>query len=513
MDFEEERDPCNDFFTEIDFLTQPSSSSSTFSFDQLDLEERYCTMSRQEAARDEKGANEEAIDTGMRRVFNPYAMGYQNFPSGGSTPITPSAAKKRRVQTPPPPPVHISQRDVAVPSVSWNLNGSHGNALMETLSQKLEEQSDSETKELEKNTDYGMDAQGLTQVSNSHAEQIVIDPFVTASDIVVVEEEAQDGANEDIILHEGVNWCTPEESAGNQPVVIEKDQNVDIDMLARCIVKGTDGAVFEDGEREEIGELTSNSKRYCERQSSMSRKFLTTAADRCGEDIKHMATAFHEYKNGTSVPLLYYVLSGEKAPSKKIILNSIMVQCALSWRLERAHRDKKKGDFPESTTWDQWLKLLQGVFAKNLIKYHLKTEFFGKGEFHAVLEKFYRQEKKKNPKFGTGQYASFIPEDLEEKLLLAIEENKLDLEERWHLQLVCYYLIGARLLIRGGTEGMDRCWSEFDFVKVDEMHGQQVVQVNYIKLVISQTVAKNMQITVRGMFLCVVLFLSFYYTD
>ena len=461
-------------------------------------------MSKKVEPRDEGGADEEAIDTGLRRVFNPYAMGYQNFPCG-STPITPSAAKKRRVQKPPPPPppAQICERENAPVRETWNLNGS-SNVLIENLTQELEERSNVKEQEMAVNNRGG---EWGAPVSNVGAEQFVTNPVARPGEVIAIDDDAPQARTQDILDDEIINWRNPEIMRDNEPVVIEKDQNVDLDVLARCIVEGTDGAMFKEGEREEIEEMTSNSKRYCDRQSSISRRFLGTAADRCGEDIQRMATSVHTFKNGTSVPLLYHVLSGDKDASKKIILNAIMVQVALSWRLERGHRDKKKGDFPESTTWDQWLKLLQGVFSRNLIEYHLKTEFFGKGEFHAVLEKFYREEKKKNPKFGTGQYASFIPEDLEEMLLLAIEDNKLDLKNRWHLQLVCHYLLGARLLIRGGTECMDRCWSEIEFVTEKEMQGQQSVQVNYIRLVISKTVAKNMQITVRGMFVCCFIFL------
>ena len=493
MDYEEEREPSNEFFSHIDFLTQSSSSSSS-TFEQLAGELKR-TMSSQVNVSDEKGTgDEEAIGRGHRRVFNPYTMGYQNFPSR-STPITPSAAKKRRVQE--APPVRTSERHDADQSVHWDLNGSHSHALTDNLSQELEERRHVK-EDLEVNEIGGENVEGQGEVSIVHPGHSVNDPVVIASGNMVAEEAPQEFVERDTFMEERINWCTPPDREENQPVVIEKDQNVDIDLLARRIVEGTDGAQFEEGEREEIGDLTSNSKNYCERQSAMSKKFLGTASDRCGEEISHMATSFHNFRNGTKVPLLYHVLSGEKAPSKKIVVNSIMVQCALSWRLTRGHRDKKKGDFPESSTWDQWLKLLQGVFARNHIKYQLKTEFFGKGEFHAVLEKFYRQEKKKNPKFGTGQYASFIPEDLEDMMLLAIEENRLDLSNRWQLQLVCHYLLGARLCVRGGTECMNRCWSEFEFVKETEYEGGQPHEVNYIRLVISETVAKNMQITVRG---------------
>ena len=498
MDSEEERDPSNEFFTHIDFLTQSSSSTSS-TFEQLASEVKYSIMSRQVDVPNEKGADEEAIVGGARRVvFNPYANGYQSFPSS-STPITPSAAKKRRVEK--APSVQTSEREDVEEGDVWNLSGRDSHALVDTLNAQMEDRRRVKEDEEMDVVVVGTDVRE-GEVSVAGAQQSVNDVFVTVNENVVVEEEAGGGAMQDTFLNDMINWDTPDEVVANEPVIIEKDTNVDIDLLAKCIVQGKDGAKFEAGEREEICDLTSNSKGYCDRQSAVSKRFLGTAADRCGEEISHLATALHEYRNGTKVPLLYHVLSGVKDPSKKIIINAIMVQCALSWRLVRGHRDKKRGDFPESSTWDQWLKLLQGVFARNHIQYQLKTEFFGRGEFHAVLERYFREEKKKNPKYGTGQYASFIPEDLEDMLLQAIEDKKLDLSIRWHLQLVCHYLLGARLCIRGGTECMDRCWSEFEFVTEMEYEGGQARPVNYIKLVISETIAKNMQITVRGKCCC-----------
>ena len=268
----------------------------------------------------------------------------------------------------------------------------------------------------------------------------------------------------------------------------------DIDMIAKSILEGNDGATFDAGEREMIDGLTSNSKKYVQRVDSVFKRMMKTAAERCGDTIGVLATTEHSYRNGVKVSMLVHKIAGERHESKKIIINSVMVQVALSWRLERKTKDKMAGDFPESTTWDQWLKLLQSSFRARDIRYSLKTDFFGRGQFHGVLERFYRIEKKKNPKFGTGQYASTIPEDIEELMLESIEGGVLDLEGRVHLQMVCYYLVGARLCLRGGTECHDRVWSEFSFVKEKEGDGVH----NYVRLIISDTTTKGMQITVRG---------------
>ena len=272
------------------------------------------------------------------------------------------------------------------------------------------------------------------------------------------------------------------------------EKGCELDSIAKSIIEGSDGAQFQDGEREAIGGLTSNSNKYCKRIDSVLHRVLKTAAERCGPHIRDLAIGFHSHRNGERVPLLMHKISGERHRSKKVVINSIMVQVALSWRLERKTKDKVPGDFPESTTWDQWLKLIQSSFRTYDVRYSLKADFFGKGEFHGVLEKFYREEKRKNPKFGTGRYASDCPEGIEDVMLAAIEGGSLDLDERNHLQMVCYYLVGVRLCLRGGTECHDRVWHEFEFIKEKEEDGEH----NYVRLTISNTVAKGMQISVRG---------------
>ena len=136
MDSEEEREPSNEFFTHIDFLTQSSSSTSS-TFEQLASEVKYSTMSRQVDVPNEKGADEEAIVGGARRVFNPYANGYQSFPSS-ITPITPSAAKKRRVEK--EPSVQTSEREDVEEGDVWNLSGRDSHTLVDTLNEQMEDQ-------------------------------------------------------------------------------------------------------------------------------------------------------------------------------------------------------------------------------------------------------------------------------------------------------------------------------------------------------------------------------------
>ena len=274
-----------------------------------------------------------------------------------------------------------------------------------------------------------------------------------------------------------------------------KNEGADIDAIAKSIVLGTDGAMFAEGEREEIMNLTSNSTSYVRRIESITKRFLDTAATRCGDGIRSYALCNHVERNGTSMPLLFFKVSGERHSSKKMIVNSVMLQAAMSWKLTRKQRNKEAGDFPEPSTWDQWMKLLQAKFREMDVWYSLKQDFFGKGEFHAVLEKEYRIQRRKDPNYGTGRYASWIPEDIEELILAAIESSVLDLNGREHLQMVVYYLLGTRFCVRGSTEAHDRVWSELTFEERKEVDG---VSRAYAILRIHATVGKGTNPTVRG---------------
>ena len=301
------------------------------------------------------------------------------------------------------------------------------------------------------------------------------------------EEESCDGGDE-ASVDEGLkdDGEFPEDE-------VSSDANT-LDMIAREINFGCDGAVFEEGEREMLLNLTSNSKKYHDRVESVSRRMLDTATTMCGPKIADLASSVYTNPTGVSVPLLFHMVSGERSAAKKIIINQIMVQCAITWRLTRKHRDKKAGDHAESTTWDQWLKLLQSKFVQQNINYSLKRDFFGKGEFHAVLEKAWKEEKLKNKDFGTGRYAAWFDEDMEDKILHGIEGGTIDLEDREHLQWVVFWLVGSSLLLRGGSEAHDRKWSEFEFDTYKESNNNIEA---YVKLTIT-TGSKFMNATVRG---------------
>ena len=301
------------------------------------------------------------------------------------------------------------------------------------------------------------------------------------------EEDAFDGGDEASF---GSGW--------NGGEYVPDSGRVDIDtlnMIAREITYGCDGAVFEEGEREKLENLTSNSKKYHDRVESVSKRMLDTATTMCGPKIAKLASSVHTSPTGGTVSMLYHMVSGDRSEAKKVIINQIMVQCALTWKLTRKYRDKKAGDHAESTTWDQWLKLLQSKFVQQNVNFNLKKDFFGKGEFHAVLEKAWKEEKLKNKDFGTGRYAAWFDEDMEDKIIDAIDKGRIDLDDREHLQWVVFWLVGSSLLLRGGSEAHDRKWSEFEFDTYTEANKNVEA---YVKLTIT-TGSKFMNATVRGM--------------
>ena len=271
-----------------------------------------------------------------------------------------------------------------------------------------------------------------------------------------------------------------------------------LNMIAREINYRCDGAVYDDGEREKLENLTSNSKKYHDRVESVSKRLLDTATTMCGPKIASLSSSVYTNPTGGTVPMLYHMISGDRTEAKKIIINQIMVQCVLTWRLTRKHRDKKAGDHAESTTWDQWLKLLQSKFVQQNVNFSLKKDFFGKGEFHAVLEKAWKEEKRKNKDFGTGRYAAWFDEDMEDKILGAIESELIDLDDREHLQWVVFWLVGSSLLLRGGSEAHDRKWTEFEFETFTEANKNVEA---YVRLTIT-TGSKFMNATVRGTSCC-----------
>ena len=527
----EERQPEQEYenvFESISFGPESSSSSSSSSVSAAALlttpiakRRNGClqTMSKKEGQVSTGG---QAVVGGVREVFNPYTRRTVVFGSGGrdAAAVNPGAQKKRRVSTVVTPATirdGPEEEDVEFPEPEGfsDIGVSQYDAIV-AAREAEEERRKSEARGM-----GGMDAYDTNdfmasdrsqgEVSVSTTGSVLMEPVHRPCDLHNSFENANRNPYAPIPRVQHVtNVIEPRRvlRPRNPPVEqvevmrMNDDEGCDLDDIARSIIEGNDGAQFEAGEREAIGVLTSNSTKYCKRIDSVLVRVLRTAAERCGPEIRQLALGFHTYRNGERVPLLMFKISGERHGSKKLVINSIMVQVALSWRLERKNKDKVAGDFPESTTWDQWIKLIQSSFRTYDVRYSLKTDFFGKGEFHGVLEKFYREEKRKNPKFGTGRYASDCPEGIEDLMLEAIERGALDLDDRKQLQMVCYYLLGVRLCLRGGSECHDRVWKEFEFIMEKEEDGVH----NYVKLTISDTVAKGMQITVRCKCCCLSLF-------
>ena len=521
MNIKEELEPelKTTFFASIKFGTDLSSSASSASsaasfceITPIALEERVASnMSKSGKV----SAGGQAVQGGQREVYNPYTRRNVVFGSGfrDAAAVNPGALKKRRVATTEGAAAPNSIRDEPEEEEQDEFSQPEGLADMAMKQYDDYVAAREAEEEGRKNVSMGgMGGEADSQRSHGEVSGITTESVLREEERVGTPRDLHnvfENANmyEDIVTpppvpllqinpNNNVQRNIPRTFQNVQ--VVQDDDGSDIDRIARTIREGNDGARFEDGEREEIEDLTSNSRKYVKRIDSILKRFLATASERCGPDIRDLALGWHVHRNGERVPLLMMKISGERHGSKKVIINSIMVQVALSWRLERKNKDKVAGDFPESTTWDQWLKLLQSSFRSYNVRYSLKTDFFGKGEFHGVLEKFYRQEKRKNPKFGTGRYASDCPEGIEDLILAAIEEGTLDLDDRIDLQMVCYYLVGVRLCLRGGTECHDRVWEEFEFIKETEEDGEH----NYVRLTIAETVAKGMQITVRGKFCC-----------
>ena len=521
MNIKEERQPelKTTFFTSVKFGTDLSSSASSASAASSFCESTPIAFDKRVAANMSKSgkvsSGGQAVEGGHREVYNPYTRRNVVFGSGSrdAAAVNPGALKKRRVATTGGAapntirdgPEEEEHDEFSEPDGFADIALTPYDAIV--AAREAEEAARS-------NVSMGGMGGGEVDSQRSHGEVSgITTDSVLREDHVGRPRDLHNSFENANMYEDNVtppppippvhihpnNRVQPRNPTTFQNVqVVQDDDGSDIDRIARNILEGKDGARFEEGEREEIGDLTSNSKKYVKRIDSILQRLLATASERCGPDIRDLALGWHVHRNGERVPLLMMKISGERHGSKKVIINSIMVQVALSWRLERRNKDKVAGDFPESTTWDQWLKLLQSSFRSFDVRYSLKTDFFGKGEFHGVLEKFYRQEKRKNPKFGTGRYASDCPEGIEDLILTAIEEGTLDLDDMTDLQMVCYYLLGVRLCLRGGTECHDRVWEELEFIKETEEDGEH----NYVRLTISETVTKGMQITVRGKFGC-----------
>ena len=278
----------------------------------------------------------------------------------------------------------------------------------------------------------------------------------------------------------------------------EEDVGIDLVSVARKISHGESGGTYKRGQRHKVSILTSNSKDYSQRVKATTQRFMDTASANCGGDIKYMADHSHITDTGKCIPLLLHQLTGPKSDAKKIILNEILIHCVLNWRMQKGYRDKKKGDKPEPSSWDTWIRMLQSDFNKFDIKYDLKKDFVGQGEYHAVLEDMWEQMYQEDTNFGSGRFKAYFNRDTERLMVLAVRKKLIDFSNREDLNHLIIYVLGTDLLLRGGAEILGLEWDHIEFLKKKD--GGTGPLVNYVKVHIIH--AKNGRKKLRSKFVC-----------
>ena len=139
---------------------------------------------------------------------------------------------------------------------------------------------------------------------------------------------------------------------------------------------------YSSNESSMISSSTCNKKRYHRGKIAIENRFFDVIHQYGNEELHSLLEDIVDPEEGQvhGRKRFYVVVRGRKMDYKKILINQCLILCAVKWR------NKKDGEYLESSTFEQYMKLLFNVFSNNGVVYKYKVDFNFDGEFHGVCK-------------------------------------------------------------------------------------------------------------------------------
>ena len=245
----------------------------------------------------------------------------------------------------------------------------------------------------------------------------------------------------------------------------DEDAALNIHQISRDIIAGRIGVVLTKEELQKYSSLSANSVKYSKRCDKVMKRYFKTISEHLGSELGKAALTVVEDKGGNVQNcFIKLITSKTKVPSIHTIINASIMAVVKEWRMEKGHGYKKTGDVYEPSTFNSFLKTINSEI-KAVSQYNLFFDFRDKGGYVAVLQEIWREEMKKDPRFGSGPFAAVFDPEAVEKVRKAIRDGNLSPESNFlHLVMINVWGLGTFWWFRGETELLDRTWDEVSFL-------------------------------------------------
>jgi len=198
-----------------------------------------------------------------------------------------------------------------------------------------------------------------------------------------------------------------------------------------------------------------NKKQYDDSQLRYEKRFFQTVAEHGGDILsplsKDQVPNCHDTQEHNRLDHAFYsVCGGEKTADKHATLNKCFILCGMKWQCLSG---KNKGKTIQPNSFCKMMQCLTYLFNRKGVKYLFNEDFNSKGDFHGVMKVIWREERKKNPSFGTGANRARVDKSLVRKFIQAIRDKKLrPYEEPEHLLICVIFILGYCCGLRGSSE-------------------------------------------------------------
>ena len=173
---------------------------------------------------------------------------------------------------------------------------------------------------------------------------------------------------------------------------------------------------------------------------------MRTIAEFGGEKLGKLGSLELEDEFGEKVPFLISFLRGERTKYKYKVLDLCLKFIPLHWK-------KSDGEPYEPSSITTYGKYISSILKQENVHYSVETEFKRKGEFHAVLQHIYEENRTKNPSYGSKKREAFMDPNADAKVEKALRNGILKPYHNYvDMVKVVLFCLTRFFCLRGGEE-------------------------------------------------------------
>ena len=195
-----------------------------------------------------------------------------------------------------------------------------------------------------------------------------------------------------------------------------------------------------------MGDWTANSQKYDQSKATTFKRWLNSIAEYGGQNLGQLGRLNKIDSFGEKIPLLIFVLRGERTRHKYKILNQCLKFIPLHWK-------KKNGKPYEPSSFTTYLKHISAILKLESVLFSVEKEFKKKGEFHAVMNHILEKNRQEITDYGGKKKEAYMDPEADEKILKALQNGTLRPYHNYiDLVKVVLFCLARFFCLRGGNE-------------------------------------------------------------